>query len=370
MLRKCRIYCKDIPRSVLTNLALIIGWRKGDAASTMAQSAGGQAIALLSLCLRSLYSYEDTGSILYHISQKAVPKTLAISSIGQLARGADLLAAKLSNIGFGNILAKVVLKIQNIYTTLGKSCPRDFFDPMTEEAVVDLLYSLSRIFCEEDCVVRISGTQAMGYIVTIVSVLFSEDFVLVIEGLLVQQGSRQSISLEIGPSSQNLSATCVSVEKRLQGKPISEESIIVDPNTKLKWAGNCSFQWKGHLSDALQLGFSDFGITCSPNLHVACCDLLALIASSVVEGRTLPRNETALPEGGLSRMLGSTLLQHTYHTYKTLFRISSSNQPPDIKSAYENLTQAFKSTVDGHALCSCLECDLSRAWSQSLKQNK
>ena len=350
--------CRSKP---LDNLGIVIGWRKGDAASTMAQSAGGQAVALLSLSLRSLYNYEDTGSILYHISQKAFPKTVAISSIGQLARGADLLASKLSNIGFGNILAKMVLKIQSVYTALGIPCPQDFFDSMTQEAVVDLLHSLSRIFCEADCVIRVSGTQAMGCIVTIVSVLFPEDFVLVVEGLLVQQGSRQSISLEIGPSSQTFSATHVFVEKNLHEKPISEESIIVDRNAKLKWAGNCSFKWEGHLSDALQLGFSDFGITCSPDLHVACCDLLTTIVKSV-KAEPVNRNETAIPEGRFSRMLGATPLQHIYHTYKTVFRVSASKQPLDMKSAYENLTQAFRSTMGGKTLCSCLDCDLSRGW--------
>lgn len=45
--------CSSIP---ISRLAISVGWRKGDTASAMACSAGGQAVALLSLCLFSLYS--------------------------------------------------------------------------------------------------------------------------------------------------------------------------------------------------------------------------------------------------------------------------------------------------------------------------
>lgn len=69
------------PSQRLDTLGMVVGWRKGDAASTLAQSAGGQAIALLALSVRSLYSYEDTGSILYQLSQKALARNLALSSV-------------------------------------------------------------------------------------------------------------------------------------------------------------------------------------------------------------------------------------------------------------------------------------------------
>ncbi|KAL8723245.1 MAG: hypothetical protein Q9225_000435 [Loekoesia sp. 1 TL-2023] len=53
--------CSDVR---LERLALIIGWRKNDSASLMAGSAGGQAIALLSMCLTNLFRHGDTGLIL------------------------------------------------------------------------------------------------------------------------------------------------------------------------------------------------------------------------------------------------------------------------------------------------------------------
>ena len=55
-------------RSVrLDKLALVIGWRKNDTASLMAQSAGGQSIALLSMCLVNLFTPRDVGAILSHL---------------------------------------------------------------------------------------------------------------------------------------------------------------------------------------------------------------------------------------------------------------------------------------------------------------
>jgi hypothetical protein len=38
----------------LDQLGMALGWRKGDAASLMAQSSGGQAVALLCFCLKNL----------------------------------------------------------------------------------------------------------------------------------------------------------------------------------------------------------------------------------------------------------------------------------------------------------------------------
>jgi hypothetical protein len=50
----------------LDRLGLVLGWRKGDAASFM---AGGQAVSMLSACLANLFKPADVGSIIWGLSQ-------------------------------------------------------------------------------------------------------------------------------------------------------------------------------------------------------------------------------------------------------------------------------------------------------------
>lgn len=68
----------------LERLAFNVGWHNGDATSLMASSAGGQAVALLSLCLLALYNSADAGIIFLILSQKLLPSTVAISNMAQL----------------------------------------------------------------------------------------------------------------------------------------------------------------------------------------------------------------------------------------------------------------------------------------------
>src|SRR4051812_45850946 len=83
---------------------MIVGWRKGDAASLMAQSAGGQAISLMCLCLKSLCSSEMFGAAMFDLSEKLLPKSLSISSITQLGDAESLVRVSGSQ-GMGHILA-------------------------------------------------------------------------------------------------------------------------------------------------------------------------------------------------------------------------------------------------------------------------
>ena len=91
--------CSSVP---IGRLAVSVGWRKGDTASCMACSTGGQAIALLSLCLFSLYRKPDAGMILSRLSNNLLPTAFSVSSMAQLVGVGDLLHAKLAILGFGN----------------------------------------------------------------------------------------------------------------------------------------------------------------------------------------------------------------------------------------------------------------------------
>ena len=100
--------CSDIR---LDKLAVLVGCRKNDSASLMAQSAGGQAIALLFVFLTSLFKCADIGIIFSRLSLRLISGSLNVSSVAQLTEVVELLSAKLELLGFGNLLARETIKI-------------------------------------------------------------------------------------------------------------------------------------------------------------------------------------------------------------------------------------------------------------------
>lgn len=138
-------------------LAMAIGWRKGDAASLMAESAGEQAVSLLSVCLASLYGRDQYGSILCELCQKLLPTSTAIPSVAQIANAAELLSGKLATLGFGNFLTRQVVKIHKIYENLDRQVPEGLLEKITDEGMIELLFKLSRAQWEESEFVRIVG---------------------------------------------------------------------------------------------------------------------------------------------------------------------------------------------------------------------
>jgi hypothetical protein len=58
--------------------------------------------------------------------------------------------------------------------------------------MVDLLAALSRAFCEEETLVRVSGSLGMGYIVAMAAILFPMDTKLIIGGFIVQESTKKN----------------------------------------------------------------------------------------------------------------------------------------------------------------------------------
>ena len=140
----------------LDRIALVVGWRKNDSASTMAQSAGGQAVALLSMCLTNLFDHADTGTILSRLCFKLCASSANVSSMPQLVDVATLLGSKVDAIGFGNLLAHEVMRIQETYATLDhSSAPSNLLKPLSVETVTDMLEKVSRALLQENIICRI-----------------------------------------------------------------------------------------------------------------------------------------------------------------------------------------------------------------------
>ena len=111
----------------LNHIGIAIGWRKNDSASLMAESAGGQAAALLSMCLGNLFRPEVYGQILSHLCSTLLEKSMHVSSMSQLADAAKLLAAKLNAFGFGNLLAREIQKFTGYTNRLMRLNQRIFW---------------------------------------------------------------------------------------------------------------------------------------------------------------------------------------------------------------------------------------------------
>ena len=124
-------------------LALSIGWRKGDTAAELSRFAGGQAIALLSHVLLSLYRVEDVGGIFRVVSNRLLPTLEFASSIRQLGAVAKLLDRKLGALGFGNILAQQVDRIHQAFHQMGKPVPPYLLYHFTAETMQDVLVYIS-----------------------------------------------------------------------------------------------------------------------------------------------------------------------------------------------------------------------------------
>ncbi|KAL2786957.1 hypothetical protein BJX66DRAFT_328200 [Aspergillus keveii] len=175
----------------LERFGIIIGWRKGDTASFMAKSSSGQSIALLAFCLGEIFP-NTFGTILYHLSAKLMPASSAVASPTQLGVAGGILKTKLACLGFGNTLAKHVARIYDAYKHLQVPMPTDLLEPFSAESAVELFHGISRAVRDENCIVRISGTTCLGYIVGAVMILFPDDAMVSVDDYVIHEGPRRS----------------------------------------------------------------------------------------------------------------------------------------------------------------------------------
>jgi hypothetical protein len=347
----------------LERLALSIGWRQGDAASHMASSAGGQSISLLSMCLKNLYKDVDVGDILFQLCSELLPAEYTISSVSQLTEVASLLASKLSALGLGNLVARQVMKVHQVYEHLSKDVPSDFLDPVTNDSATALLHSISRALREEGLIVRITGTQGMGYVLGMVLLMFPHDAMITMDSVIIHEGVRHSILLEFceigaGP-------TRVQVETILS----RSESVTLPIGVVSRTSSNvrrielpCQFTWHGWVADKLQLTFSDAGLICPQDVFAAICDLLILLPAAI--GRSLiSRGEVHIPRGGLQALLGPLPLHRMQHVCQEVLRITPMKGRIGLQSAFKNLARSTTEAV-ARTSCSCTRqvCGFDKGW--------
>lgn len=323
----------------LDRLGLLVGWRKGDAASLMAQSAGGQAISLLSMCMTNLYG-DDIGLLFVDLSRKMLSQTIAISSPSQLVMVARILSAKLQMLGFGNILAAQVVRIYDAYKHFGKTVPDNFLDKITPGDMAELLHAMTRAVRKESIIVRITGSRSMGHILAIVMILFPEDAFVTMENVIVFKGLRKSILVEFTDTNE---ITNFQVEWKLETQsavpiiPIEKQTAL-DASSRLLYY----YEWTGCMADMLQVMFMERGLICPEPLRVACCGMFEPLAKAVSSIGNQFDTKGQLGNG-LMKLLGPYPHERIDQVCQKLWRVPPGWARPtsSVKDAYDNLVLAF-----------------------------
>ena len=317
--------------------------KKGDTASLLSQTAGGQAIALLCFCLKNIY--------ILSVNQ-------SLASIEQLAQAASIVSSKVLTRGFGNILARHVFRIHDAYKLMGKAMQCGFFDRITRESVVDYFHALSKVFCEENQVVRVSGTQAMAHMVTIAMIMFPNDVLMPVDEVIIHQGQRRSIILELDSNREGCGPSVIQVEQALSRCSLAPMPISVQQRTEREPSpfSNYVFEWSGQVANALQNCFLNVGLVCPDAFYVALCDYI-LQATSF--GQALGPNQMA-------DYVGLDCLVRVREVCRIVLRSMPSCTSHDISSASHNLAQTFLNALGDKVECTCsgkdTECDVYSGW--------
>ena len=351
--------CSDVR---LDHLAIVIGWRKNDSASLMAESAGGQAIALVSMCLLNLFKDSETGMILGGLCSRLLSGSMNISSMSQLADVAKLLSGKLNTLGFGNLLAREVTKIHQVYEALGKPAPEDLLEPFDTESAMELFRSISRALREDQKVCRISGSRGMGHILGLLQALFRRNTTVTVESIVIQDIEHSSIVCEIIRRDRS-EPTEVHLETSIPtSKPI-ELPINIHPRASEE-PMPYKFKWSGCVADRLQLTFLNYGSKCDQAILDACCDLLVLMPNVVSILPTLSRENDRIPRIPLLALLGPLPRARICTICEEILFSKPTTSQIDLGTAFSNLGVLVADKVR-EISCACppeLKCDLMNGW--------
>ena len=347
--------CSDMR---LDHLAMVIGWRKNDSASLMAESAGGQAIALVSMCLMNLFWRNNTGTILSRLCSRLLSGSMNISSVSQLADAARLLSGKLNTLGFSNMLAREVTKIHQVYEALGKPAPQDLLEPLDPESAIELLESISRALREDQKICRISGSRGMGHILGLLQALFRRNITVTVEGTIIQDIEQSNIVCEIiqrdrsEPTQIHLE-TCLPTSKPIQ-LPITILQSAYSENP-----GPYIFNWTGCVADRLQLTFLNHGSKCDQAILDACSDLLVHITTALSLSATTSKSYSIIEPMPLLALLGPLPRARICKICEEILRSKPTTSQMDLSTAFSNLVATVASQLQGIS-CVCedaLECD-------------
>lgn len=253
--------CKDLMQrcsiNQLRHLGLLVGWRKNDSVSLMADSAEGQAIALFSMCLLNIYDMDDIGRTLSQLSSTFLPGSMQIASVAQLASVAKVLGDKLNTIGFGNVLARNAMKLYQAYESLDAESPKDLLYQLNGQSIHELFTPIFQSLQEERMLCRIEGSMGMAYIVSMLQVLFPRSLNITVEGVIIQDVQCPKIYLAVKNAD-----TMKPPEIRLESSVLhtGPVSLPISDTFSRFWSKKSRFTWSGCLADYLRLELLTYGL--------------------------------------------------------------------------------------------------------------
>lgn len=342
-------------------LALAVGWRKGDSASLLASTSGGQAIALLVVPLANIFSIGDCGDILFQLCHRLLARDLATASMAQLANVTVTMADKLSRLGFGNFLAEQVVRLHNAYQALGISPPLDLLDCFTSQSAVELFLLISRGLREEESIVRIRGSSSMGHIIGVLLFLFPHDTVVTVEDVIVHEGEKQSLLVELrGKQAEPVTLT---IETVVKGRTIFGAPLTIERESSNDLKVYYQFNWSGWLVEKLHLAFSGIGSQCTPDVLTTFCDLMVAVSKTKIPTTSPPRRENRLPDQGLIALMGLSPYRLMEKKCEEILRTRPINYDRDLKEVFYSFAKLVAEQIGLAHKCLCqTTCNFANAF--------
>jgi hypothetical protein len=360
------------PSTRFGRLCLTIGWIRGDVASQMSGTAGGQAAALLSTFLISFLGEDQASDVLLQLSRKILPNHLKTRPSGaQIQEVAKHLHSKMAKLSLGTKLAEDTEYIYRQYQHLRKTGPTNLLERMTVHSTVDLLYYLSLGLREGDKVVRISGSQGLLYIYGLINLMFPDAAEIRIGDQIISQGRRKAVVLEFSADpSQYSNPTKTTQETTGLYMPGAVSLPISMEKDRRPGLEHCRFEFHHWLLDYLKISFQTQGASLSDELVQACCNMLASLVTHLRFKLSRRGKYPSLPPSGFFSLLGLFPRRRMAITWQTVFGKSPLPEPGDIQSSFQELVEEFRRNTSNlqQSTCLCRKCNIDLGWRRECNQ--
>lgn len=345
----------------LERLSAWVGWQKGDTASYMSRSSGGRTVSLLCLALGNLYVKERCGMILHALSSHVIQGDQQNSSISQLSDLNACLSDKLSCLGFGNLLALHLTRLRQCFFEAGRGVPTDLADIPTEETMVGFLVGLQRALQSEELILSFTGSKAAGPLLALLMCLCPEDTRVEVEGELIHQGPRTSVTFSVTGHEQNGSNFCIESKIRANSEDFSRRYVQTDDSNDTH---ALNFKWAGWLSSCLDIALAKIGASANGNIREALANLTATAVFSLSGHELCTWDEDRycrLPKNGMRTLLGPEYDFRVRKSLSTILMEPTDLECRDIVSSYAQLRTAVASVIPNTS-CSCGLCSDMEHW--------
>ncbi|KAF3107893.1 hypothetical protein TWF102_011382 [Orbilia oligospora] len=218
------------PALMLWRVQVSVGWMRGNTAWALSQTAGGQASALLIVCLVELCRRNMTGHILFKLSEAILPRDRRLSSMSQLSDLAEIVSNKMQSVRFGQHFAEQVTRIRMTYfnSNVNVPCPdmASLLDRIEVDSLVDILNKAQTALQDEMTTLRIEGFVGIACLAALFTGLCQDDVLLLVENEVIFQGLRRSIIISV-----------------VHGKKILEASLEISFNlfSEILQGSGCTF---------------------------------------------------------------------------------------------------------------------------------